>query len=137
VKLPISWIVGGVVGLAVLVGIGAIFQQNQTLKAKLEASQLREKSWAEQKAVCDENEKALTDALVDIAEKAEEIENLGIKLEGREEAIHRQAVELAKAKDGRAAVLIKYQELSRRAVTLDVCQTYESVLAALAGEGTR
>ena len=70
-----------------------------------------------------------------MAAQAEEIVILTARLQGRTDANHDQAMAIARAESELQSVKDKYAKLSTRAVDLDVCQTYELALAALAGGG--
>ena len=133
IRLPWGIIAAIAAGLMVTVTLAIMALRLQTVNAKLEASELREKGWIEEQARCKENEIALTEAAAESMAQAQEIVILQATLQGSSDATHEQAVERARAEAELRTVEEKYANLSTRAVDMDVCQTYELALAALAG----
>ena len=133
IKLPWGMIAGGVGILALVIALFVSMQNTRLAKAKLEAAVLRENVWIEEQARCKENEVALTEAAAESMALAQEIVILQATLQGSADATHKQAVERARAEAELRTVEEKYANLSTRAVDMDVCQTYELALAALAG----
>lgn len=130
-----EWIVGGGLIVALVIALVITGQGCQTARAKLEAAELREQNWKEEQKRCEENKEKLHDALADVDAKITEISDLTTRLQGSEATAHRIALELAAANTERASIASEYADLRARAVDLNTCQTYELVLAALAGEG--
>lgn len=93
------------------------------------------KGWEEEKERCDENKQKLTDALAEVEEQSREIEAATNRAIGAEKAAHRIALELADARSELSNISSEYSSIEAAAVNQTVCQTYESVLWALAGEG--
>lgn len=105
------------------------------IEQKLEDAEAREEGWKRDQKQCVANAAKLEVALAEVAAKAEEIDDLTNRLQGAENITHRVASELAKARSEIAIVSNEYGALRAAAVNQSVCQTYESVLAALGGEG--
>ena len=105
------------------------------LERTLDATEALKEGWKRDQKQCQENAAKLETALAEVAAKAEEIDDLTNRLQGAEGITHKIASELAKARAEIAIVSTEYNALRLAAVEQNVCQTYESVLAALAGEG--
>jgi len=132
-KLPVGWLIGGGVGAALLILLTISSFALKATKAELALALERETRWVEQQTLCEENQTKLEVALAEVTAKSEENVILTARLQGSTDATHGQALELAKATLALDALDKKYKNLSTRAVDLDVCQTYELALAALAG----
>lgn len=133
IKLPWGIIAGGVGVLGLIIAVIVLVAKLDAAQAKLDLAIEREARWEEQQLICEENQKKLTDALVDVEEKKQEIVILEARLQGETDAKHDQALEIAKAEVELDELSRRYQNLSTRAVDMDVCQTFELALAALAG----
>ena len=132
-KLPMEWIVGGSAIVALFLALVFTAQGCNTVKAKLESAELREKGWIEEQTKCAENQVKLEEAIADLAIEAQKNVILEATLQGSTDAIHDEAVERAKAEAELGTIKAKYANLSTRAVDMNLCQTYRLALAALAG----
>lgn len=134
IKLPWGAIAGGGALLAIIIALIIQGYALKSAKSELEAANLKLVRWEEEHDKCKENQATLDAALVELATSVEKIGDLTVRLEGREEATHRMALDIAAARRELATVSNKYTELRAAAVDLDVCQTYKLALAALSGD---
>lgn len=133
IKLPWAAIAGGGVLLALIIALIIQGYALRTAKAELETANHKLVRWEEEYQKWQDNQKKLDDALVDLAQAVTQISDLTERLEGREEATHQMALEIAAAREELAEVSGKYDRLRTASEQLDVCQTYKLALAALAG----
>ena len=133
IKLPWGMIAGGVGILALILTVVIQGLVLKSTKAELALAIEKENRWAAEQIKCEENVTKLDDALASVAEKAKEVELLTARLQGSTDATHDEAVRRAEAEVERDTIAARYRNLSTRAVDMDVCQTYELALSALAG----
>ena len=133
IKLPWGMIAGGAAVFALILTVVIQGLVLTSTKDKLALANEKENRWAAEQTKCQENVTKLDDALADVDEKAKEVELLTARLQGSTDATHDEAVRRAEAEVERDTIAARYRNLSTRAVDMDVCQTYELALSALAG----
>lgn len=134
IKLPWAAIAGGGVLLAMIIALIIQGFALKATKAELKTANLTIVRWEEEHIKCKQNQTKLDEALTGLATAVSDLGDLSVRMEGREEATHRMALEIAAASSEMSVVADKYSELRAASVDLDVCQTYKLALAALAGD---
>lgn len=133
IKVPWHLIVGGGVLLAILIGWFVTYQNLQVANAKVIAAEEREARAVEITLDCQANREAFEVRFDTIAESIDKIATKEARMQGAIDAASIRTREIAEARSELARLRTEHQALVDRAVPLDACQTYELVLAAIAG----
>ena len=133
IQLPYKFLVAGGILLAILIGWFVTYQKLQTEKAKCIAAEEREARAVEITLDCQSNREAIEARLDEVLGAVDLIAEKEANMQGAIEAASIRTREIAEARAELQRLRTEHQALVDRAVPLDACQTYELVLAAIAG----
>jgi hypothetical protein len=134
IKLPYGLIAGGVGLLAILLGWFVTWQRLEVAQANVEASVEREARAVQITFDCQANRTAIEERLDEVAEDINKLATKEARMQGAIDAASIRTREIAKARAALERLEAEHEDLVARAVPLDACQTYEIVLAAIAGD---
>jgi len=126
-------IVGGGVLLAILLGWFTTWQSLKVARAETVAAAEREARAVQITLDCQANRAAFEEKLDGIVENVNLIASKKDRMQGALDAASIRTKEIAAARDALERLESEHAALVERAVPLDACQTYEMVLAAIAG----
>ena len=133
IKLPYGLIAGGGVLLAILIGWFVTWQRLEVANSKVEASVAREAMAVQITLDCQANRGAIEARLDEVAEDINKLATKEARMQGAIDAASIRTREIAEARAALEQLEAEHEDLVARAVPLDACQTYEIVLAAIAG----
>jgi len=133
IQLPYKLLIGGGVLLAILVGWFATWQSLKTARAETVAAETREARAVEITLQCQANRAAFEEKLDGVVEDVREMASKEARMQGAIDAASIRTREIAAAREALERLRAEHGALVERAVPLDACQTYEMVLAAIAG----
>ena len=137
--LPWLKIAGPIVLVAAIFGAGwtvngwRMGKANVKLKGELKIERANADAWSEALTLCQSNRAAFEEKFDAVAADIEDIASKEAKMQGAIDAASIRTREIAKARAALELLQVEHEDLVARAVPLDACQTFELVLAALAG----
>ena len=137
--LPWLKIAGPIFLVAAIFGAGwtvngwRMGKANVKLKSEIHELELREEKFLETISECQMNREAFEARFDEIANNVSTIASKGIRMQGAIDAASIRTREIAEARAALEDIQAEHEDLVARAVPLDACQTYELVLAAIAG----
>lgn len=137
--LPWLKIAGPIFLVAAIFGAGwtvngwRMGKANVKLKSEIHELELREEKFLETISECQMNREAFEARFDEIANNVSTIASKGIRMQGAIDAASIRTREIAEARAALEDLQAEHEDLVARAVPLDACQTYELVLAAIAG----
>ena len=134
VKMFVSvGIVGVIFGSGWKVNGWRLGKANVKLKAELRIERANADAWSEALTLCQSNRAAFEEKFDAVAADIENIASKEAKMQGAIDAASIRTREIAKARAALEQLQVEHEDLVARAVPLDACQTFELVLAAIAG----
>ncbi|MHC4371001.1 MAG: hypothetical protein ACYSW8_25610 [Planctomycetota bacterium] len=106
---------------------------NVKLKGEITELELREDQFRETISECQLNREAFETRFDEIAADVNTIASNGIRMQGAIDAASIRTKEIAEAREKLAQLELEHAALVERAIPLNACQTFEMVLAAIAG----
>jgi hypothetical protein len=141
-KLIPLWGQAAIVAVIVSVLFGAgwttngwrLGKANVKLKAEIRIERANADSWSEALTICQSNREAFEVKFDEVADGINKIVLKEARMQGAIDAASIRTREIAKARAALERLEAEHEDLVARAVPLDACQTYEIVLAAIAGD---
>ena len=106
---------------------------NVKLKGELKIERANADAWSESLVKCQENRGAIEAKLDGVVEDVNRIAAKKDRMQGALDAASIRTIEIAEARAALEQLEREHEDLVARAVPLDACQTFEMVLAAIAG----
>ncbi len=126
-------IVGMIFGSGWKVNGWRLGKANVKLKADLRIERANADAWSEALTLCQSNRAAFEEKFDAVAADIENIASKEARMQGAIDAASIRTREIAKARAALERLQVEHEDLVARAVPLDACQTFELVLAAIAG----
>jgi hypothetical protein len=131
--LIVSAIVGGLFGAGWTVNGWRLGKANVKLKAELKIERVNADAWSEALVLCQSNRASFEEKLDAVVADVNEMASKGVRMQGAIDAASIRTREIAEAREALDRLEREHEDLVARAVPLDTCQTFELVLAAIAG----
>ncbi len=106
---------------------------NVKLKSELKIEQVNADAWSKALVKCQENRGTIEAKLDGVVEDVNKIAAKKDRMQGALDAASIRTREIAEARAALEQLEREHEDLVARAVPLDACQTFEMVLAAIAG----
>jgi len=133
IQLPYKLLAGIGLSLAILIGWFVTWQNLQVAKARVVASEEREARAVQITLGCQANREAFEEKFDQIAEDINAVATKEARMQGAIDAVSSRTREIAAARAELDRLKTEHEALVERAIPLDACQTFELVLAAIAG----